>query len=104
MDILYLLEEMQAWPVFLNLEAISPFTAKSTSAESKTMRGAFPPSSRDIFLTVSADRDSKTLPVAVEPVKEIFCTRSLVHKTLPVWAEFFLLDVTTLKTPGGKAA
>lgn len=42
------------WPEFLNLEAIAPATALSTSALSKTMKGAWPPSSIDTLLTVPA--------------------------------------------------
>lgn len=41
-------------PEFLNLEAIAPLTAASTSALSNTMKGAWPPSSMDAFFTVSA--------------------------------------------------
>ena len=45
-----------------------------------------------------------SLPVAVEPVKEIFWTRSLLHSTLPTSGEFWWLEDITLKTPGGMDA
>lgn len=42
------------WPEFRNLDAMAPPTALSTSALSKTMKGAWPPSSMETFFTVSA--------------------------------------------------
>lgn len=47
-------------PEFLNLEVMAPPTALSTSALSKTMKGAWPPSSMDTFFTVSAAIFSST--------------------------------------------
>ena len=49
-------------PVFLNLDAIQPLTAKSISAESKTINGAFPPSSSETFFTVLAHCSYNILP------------------------------------------
>ena len=40
----------------------------------KTMKGALPPSSIEVRLTVSADCAISSLPTAVEPVKESFRT------------------------------
>ena len=41
-------------PEHLNLAPIAPCTAASTSALWNTMNGAFPPNSRETFLTVEA--------------------------------------------------
>lgn len=41
-------------PEFLNLEAMAPPTAMSTSALSNTMKGAWPPSSMETLFTESA--------------------------------------------------
>ena len=43
--------EMQVCPEFRNLQTIAASTAISRSASSKTMKGALPPSSNEIFLT-----------------------------------------------------
>lgn len=42
-----------------------------------------------------------TLPVAVEPVKEILATSGSVQRTSPTDGVFSLEQGTTLKTPGG---
>lgn len=47
-------------PEFLNFELMAAATATSTSALSKTMKGAWPPSSMDAFFTVSAAIFSST--------------------------------------------
>lgn len=47
------------WPVFLNLLPITPVTALSISADSKTINGALPPFSNETLLTVEADCSSK---------------------------------------------
>ncbi len=112
---------------YLNLETMHPLTARSTSAESKTRKGALPPSSREIFFTVSAhcryrilpgwrDRLSKgsetdhkrkdcnasilyNLPTLVDPVKESAATLVESHMALPTSDAFSCRDVTTLTTP-----
>lgn len=48
------------------------------SASSKTMKGAFPPSSRLTFLTVPADNAASFFPTSVEPVKLILAIFGLV--------------------------
>ena len=48
--------QTQVCPPLRNFAAIKPSTAASISASSKTMKGALPPSSSDIFLIVSAPR------------------------------------------------
>lgn len=50
---------------------------------SLTTKGALPPSSMDVLLTVDAACFSSSLPTAVDPVKEIFLTASSVERTLP---------------------
>lgn len=42
-----------------------------------------------------------TLPVAVEPVKEILATSGWVQRTSPTGGVFALEQGTTLTTPGG---
>ena len=45
---------LSTWPMLRNLANIAPLTAAGISAELNTMKGAFPPSSSDSFLTVWA--------------------------------------------------
>ncbi len=66
--------QTQVWPALRNFETIAPLTAASRSASSKTMNGALPPSSIDVFLTVAAHCASSTLPISVDPVKLSFRT------------------------------
>ncbi len=51
---------MQVCPVFLNLLDSAARTAALMSAELNTMNGAFPPSSMETRLTVSAHWDMRT--------------------------------------------
>ena len=51
------------------LASIAPATAASTSASSKTMKGALPPSSMDTRSNWSADWATNLFPTAVDPVK-----------------------------------
>ncbi len=95
------LVQTQVWPAFLNLQAIAPSTALSRSASSKTMNGAWPPSSIEVRLTVSAHCLSRILPTSVEPVNETLRTVLLVHSSVPIGPE---LPVTTLNTPAGTPA
>ena len=99
-----LFELMQACPVLRNLDAIVPLMAVATSAESKTTRGAFPPSSRDNRLTVPAQRAMISLPTPVEPVKESLRTRGLSHRWFPTTDACARLVGNTLNTPGGNLA
>ncbi len=93
--------QTQVWPAFLNLQAIAPSTALSMSASSKTMNGAWPPSSMLTRLTVSAHCLSRILPTAVEPVNETLRTVLLVQSSVPIVPA---LPVTTLSTPLGRPA
>src|SRR6516225_4913661 len=63
------LAQTQVWPAFRYFEAMAPLTAISMSASSKTMNGAFPPNSIEVFLTVAAHCSISNLPTSVEPVK-----------------------------------
>lgn len=49
----------------------------------------------------AAPPERLTLPVAVEPVKEILATSGWVQRTSPTDGVFALEQGTTLKTPGG---
>ena len=57
-------------PAFLNFAIIAPQTALSISASSNTIKGAFPPSSRDSFFNPA--RLANHFPTLVDPVKLIF--------------------------------
>src|SRR5439155_6044117 len=63
------LAHTQVWPALRYFEAIAPLTAISISASSKTMNGALPPNSSDIFFIVPAHCCISNLPTSVEPVK-----------------------------------
>ena len=90
--------------MFLNLENIVPLTAVLTSAELKTIKGAFPPSSRDTFFTESAHCRISSFPTAVEPVNERAATSSLLVSASPTVGVAWRLAVTTLNIPGGTPA
>src|SRR6202008_869144 len=63
------LAQTQVWPALRYFEATAPLTAISISASSKTMNGALPPNSIEVFLTVAAHCSISNLPTSVEPVK-----------------------------------
>src|SRR6201993_1256005 len=63
------LAQTQVCPALRYFEAIAPLTAISMSASSKTMNGALPPSSIEVFFTVAAHCSISNLPTSVEPVK-----------------------------------
>src|SRR5690606_21996582 len=93
------LVQTQVWPALRYLEAMAPATAASISASSKTIKGALPPSSMEVFLTVPAHCWIRVLPTPVEPVKVSFLTLGL-----PVISPPMALDEephSTLNTPGG---
>ena len=95
------LAQTQVWPVLRYLEAMAPSTAASRSASSKTMKGALPPSSSDVFLSVGAHCAASTRPTSVEPVKVSLRTAMLAVSTPPMArAE----PVMTLNTPAGTPA
>ena len=50
---------------------------------------------------VQLNSEALTLPVAVEPVKEILATRGSVQRTSPTDGVFSLEQGTTLNTPAG---
>lgn len=99
-----LFELMQVCPVLRNFAPTVPRTATPTSAELKTMSGAFPPSSRETRLTVAALLAMRSLPTAVEPVKESLWMCSLSTRRFPTWGVWLRLAGRTLKTPGGNLA
>ena len=77
---------------------MQPATARSTSAESNTINGAFPPSSKEIFLTVPAHCLYKCFPTLVEPVNDMAATFGLRHKAslTPVRFCFVVITLMTL--------
>src|SRR6185437_1125432 len=96
-----LFAQTQVCPVFRNFDAIAPSTAASKSASSKTIKGAFPPSSSDNFLIEPAHCAIKILPTSVEPVNESFRTARFEVSSAPI---SFSGPVTTLRTPFGTPA
>src|SRR6185437_5144066 len=95
------LAQTQVWPAFRYLEAIAPLTAISMSASSKTINGALPPSSIEVFLTVAAHCSISNLPISVEPVKVNLRTVGFEVSSPPISAE---PPVTQEKTPCGTPA
>src|SRR6516165_845735 len=95
------LAQTQVWPAFLYFEAIAPLTAISMSASSKTINGALPPSSIEVFLTVAAHCSISNLPTSVEPVKVNLRTIGLLVNSPPI---SFDGPVTQEKTPFGTPA
>lgn len=51
--------QIHTCPEFLNFDAIRPATACGIFAELNTINGAFPPSSKETFLTVDTEFSSK---------------------------------------------
>ena len=71
------------------------------SASSKTIYGAFPPSSIETFFMVSAALRTSVLPTEVEPVKEILRTSRLAMIASLISCVF---PATALRTPSGTPA
>ncbi len=72
------------------------------SASSKMMKGALPPSSIEVFTTVSAASRSRIRPTSVDPVNDSLRTRgslSIAETTAPDFREG-----STLTTPSGTPA
>ena len=63
------LAAVQASPMLRILAIIAPSTAASTSASSKTRKGALPPSSMETRKSCSADCSTSARPTGVDPVK-----------------------------------
>ena len=93
--------QTQVWPALRNFEAIAPTTAASTSASSKTMNGALPPSSSETRLTVSDACRMSSLPTGVDPVNVILRTSGEVASSPPTSSAG---PQTTLSTPAGSPA
>ena len=90
---------VQSWPEFQYPANRRVSAASSTSASSKTMTGALPPSSRCNRLTVSAAIFATRLPVTVSPVIEIMRTFGWPTSASPMSPPE---PDRTLTTPGGK--
>ena len=94
------LAAVQASPMLRILAIIAPSTAASTSASSKTMNGALPPSSIETRCSSSADCRMITLPTVVDPVKLTLRSRSSAISALLRLLESEV--VTMLRTPAGR--
>ena len=95
---------MHVWPELRNLHVIAPATASSRSASSKTTNGAFPPSSREIFLSPGAHCAISSFPISVDPVKPSLRTAGFEVISPPITGASSAAPVTTEKTPGGTPA
>src|ERR1700722_17020836 len=95
------LAQTQVCPALRYFEAIAPFTAASISASSKTINGALPPNSIEVFLTVAALCSIRNLPISVEPVKVSLRTVGFEVISPPI---SLALPVTQEKTPAGTPA
>src|SRR6202011_3458518 len=95
------LAQTQVCPALRYLEAIAPLTAASISASSKTIKGALPPSSIEVFLTVPAHCAISNLPISVEPVKVSLRTIGFEVISPPISVA---PPVTQEKTPFGTPA
>src|SRR3984957_12309371 len=93
--------QTQVWPALRYFEAIAPLTAISISASSKTINGALPPSSIEVFFTVAAHCSISNLPISVEPVKVSLRTVGFEVISAPISEE---PPVTQEKTPAGTPA
>ena len=91
---------MQVCPVAANTPAMTPLTALSRSASSKTICGDLPPSSSDTRAPRAAAVAPMRSPVVVEPVKAILSTPGWSTSAAPVGPR----PVTTLNTPFGTPA
>lgn len=74
----------QVWPEERKREEMRPSAALERLASEKTMNGARPPSSRETFLSVGAHCVARSLPIAVEPVKERCEMRRWVDRSWPM--------------------
>src|SRR5580704_608481 len=95
------LAHTQVCPALRYLEAIAPLTAISMSASSKTMNGALPPNSIEVFLTVPAHCSISNFPISVDPVKLNLRTVGFEVISPPI---SLALPVTQEKTPAGTPA
>ena len=95
------LAHTQVWPAFRYFEAIAPLIAISISASLKTMNGALPPNSIEVFLTVPAHCCISNLPTSVEPVKVSLRTVGFEVSSPPI---SFDGPVTQENTPFGTPA
>ena len=93
---------MQASPPLRILASIAPSTAASTSASSKTTKGALPPSSIDVRNNLSADCFTSALPTPVEPVN--VSLRSRPSSISAVVTSRGLSVASTESTPAGSPA
>lgn len=75
---------MHVWPAFQNFELIKPSIALVKSVSCKIIKGAFPPNSKDISLTVSAAQCINVLPTIVKPVKVSFLVCLFFNQAFPI--------------------
>ena len=95
---------MQVWPELRNLHVIAPATTSSRSASSKTMNGALPPSSSEIFLSPGAHCAIRSFPISVDPVKPSLRTAGFAVISPPITGASSAAPVTTENTPAGTPA
>ena len=89
---------VQSWPALKSAAPAIPSAAAATSASSKTMTGALPPSSRWTFLRSVAAAPATSMPARTEPVIATICGVGCETSARPVSRS----PQTTLSTPGGR--
>ncbi len=89
---------VQSWPALKNAAGAMPAAVAATSASSKTITGALPPSSRCTRLRPSAAARATSMPARTEPVIDTIRGMSWETSARPVSA----VPQTTLNTPGGR--
>ena len=93
---------VQASPMLRIFAPMAPSMASSIFASSKTMKGAFPPSSMEVRRTFCAADFRRALPTGVEPVNESLRRRESARRGSETADA--VADATTLSTPAGSPA
>ena len=96
------LAAVQASPMLRIFAMTAPSTASSTSASSKTTKGALPPSSIETRSTCSADCSMSLRPTSVEPVNDSLRVRG--SRISGSMTEPLERAVMTFSTPAGRPA
>ncbi len=91
---------VQSWPALKKAAPATPAAVASTSASSKTMTGALPPSSRWTRLRSAAAEAATSMPARTLPVIDTMAGVGCSTSALPLSRS----PHTTLSTPGGRCS
>mmetsp|Transcript_43829 Transcript_43829/g.86927 ORF Transcript_43829/g.86927 Transcript_43829/m.86927 type:complete len:236 (+) Transcript_43829:1692-2399(+) len=95
------LTAQQVCPLLKKAPWKMPSAVELMSQSSSTIAASFPPSSRRMRLKSLEHAAMTLLPIAVEPVKTTFLTKSLLTRTSPGLGSDLSVATTTLRTPRG---